>query len=134
MKGGQRIQALLIFVAIVGFLTFQFIERFPEMAGPLPALSALQTVTGPVTRIRDGDTIEVDSVPIRFGSLDCAESRTYDGQKATDRLKALVEGQTLTCHLNGRTSHDRSIGRCITAEGQDVASFMIAEGFCDRFW
>lgn len=115
---------------------FFAIERFPEYLGPLPGLTALQTVEGPVTHIRDGDTIEVAGVPIRFGSLDCAERDTRDGQTATIQMRELVSGQSLTlsCALNGRSSHDRKIGSCRLPDGQDLAAIMIREGYCGRFW
>lgn len=117
-------------------LGFFAIERFPEYLGPSPALTALEIVEGPVTHIRDGDTIEVAGIPIRFGSLDCAESDTREGQTATARMRELVSGQklTLTCALNGRRSHDRKIGSCRLPDGEDLAAIMIRESYCGRFW
>ncbi len=115
---------------------FFAIERFPEYLGPLPGLTALQTIKGPVTHVRDADTIEVAGTPIRFGSLDCAERDTREGQAATARMRELVSGRTLTltCALNGRSSHDRKIGSCRLPDGQDLAAIMIREGHCVRFW
>lgn len=110
------------------------IERFPEYLGQLPALTAIRIVEGPVTRIRDGDTIEVAGVPIRFGSLDCAERDTSAGQAATERMAQIVTGRTLVCALNGRSSHERKIGSCTLPDGRVLAAFMIREGYCGRFW
>jgi endonuclease YncB( thermonuclease family) len=111
-----------------------FVERFPEYAGPLVALVSTETVEGRVMRVRDGDTIEVSGVPIRFGSLDCAERGTSRGRIATSRMQSLILGQRLTCHLNGRTSYDRKIGSCMMQDGRDLASVMIKEGVCHRYW
>jgi endonuclease YncB( thermonuclease family) len=121
--------------AIVAFC-FTVIERFPEHLGRLPALTAVRTVEGAVTHVRDGDTIEVAGTPIRFGSLDCAERDTMEGWAATARMRELVSDQnlTLSCALNGRTSHDRKIGSCRLPEGQDLAAIMTREGYCGRFW
>ena len=38
------------------------------------AVSGETVLTGKVTHVRDGDTIEVNSVPIRLAALDCPES------------------------------------------------------------
>jgi endonuclease YncB( thermonuclease family) len=43
----------------------------------------MQTVTGQVTRVRDGDTIEVAGHPIRLGRLDCNERGSRSGDTAT---------------------------------------------------
>lgn len=116
---------------MLGFLA---IERFPEHLGRISELTALRVIEGPVSHIRDGDTIEVAGTPIRFGSLDCAERGTPGGQVATERLRELIAGQSLTCALNGRTSYDRSIGRCTLPDGRDLAAQMIREGVCGRYW
>ena len=71
---------------------------------------------------------------IRFGSLDCAESGTVDGNRATERMRTLIRGQTLTCYLNGRTSYDRKIGSCRLQDGRDLGGIMIGEGYCRRFF
>lgn len=86
--------------------------------------------------IRDGDTIEVAGIAIRFGPRDCAERDTREGQAATARMRELVSGQSLTlsCALNRRSSHDRKIGSCRLLDGQDLAAIMIREGYSGRFW
>lgn len=90
-----------------------------------------RTVSGPVTHVRDGDTIEVAGTAVRFDTLDCAEWNTPQGQKATARMKRLVRGAgTVTCRLTGQVSYDRLIGSCTMADGRDVANVMVAEGLC----
>lgn len=65
----------------LGFIViYNGAERFPEYLGPVVAVSSSQEIVGRVTHVRDGDTIEVSGVPIRFGSLDCAESGTSAGE------------------------------------------------------
>lgn len=124
----------LVFLGLLGFGVFEAAERFPEYFGPVVAAASLQTVKGEVSHVRDGDTIEVNGVPIRFGSLDCAERDTREGQRATARMRSLISGETLTCHLNGRSSYDRKIGSCQLSDGRDLAAAMMAEGLCRRFW
>ncbi|NEY92152.1 thermonuclease family protein [Tabrizicola oligotrophica] len=124
----------LVLVGLLGFSVFEATERFPEYLGPVVAATSLQTMKGEVSHVRDGDTIEVNGVPIRFGSLDCAERDTQEGQRATARMRSLISGETLTCHLNGRSSYDRKIGSCQLSDGRDLAAAMMAERLCDRFW
>ena len=116
------------------FLLFSAVERFPEYMGPLPAMTAFKQISGKVTHVRDGDTIVVGGVAVRFGSLNCAERDTAAGQRATGRISELTEGQTLSCALNGRHSFDRQIGSCSLESGKDLAAEMISEGYCGRYW
>lgn len=126
---------LVLAAMALGFIViYKGAERFPEYLGPVVAVSSSQEIVGRVTHVRDGDTIEVSGVPIRFGSLDCAESGSNAGERATARMRTLVAGQTLTCYLNGRTSYDRKIGSCRFQDGRDLGAIMIREGYCSRFW
>lgn len=86
-----------------------------------------------VTRVRDGDTIVVGLIPIRIANLDCAESGTAAGQRATRRAKELVANQPVQCRLEGRRSYDREVGVCALANGQDFGQVMITEGLCNRW-
>jgi endonuclease YncB( thermonuclease family) len=119
---------------LIGFIAYKAVERFPEYLGPVAAATAVQTVSGPVSHVRDGDTIEVAGTAIRFGSLDCAERDTAEGRRASAKMSELVAGHTLTCHLNGRSSYDRRIGSCRLDDGRDLAAQMISGGYCSRYW
>jgi micrococcal nuclease len=70
---------------------------------PLPAAAAcpVGTVTGEVTYVRDGDTIELGALAIRLNGLAAPEWNEPGGQEATDAMKALVLGKTVTCQLDG---------------------------------
>lgn len=125
---------VLVVFAVAFLVVFKGAERFPEYFGPVVSLISPREVVGTVTHVRDGDTIEVAGVPIRFGSLDCAESGTSAGDRATRRMRTLVAGQRLTCYLNGRTSYDRKIGSCRLSDGRDLASILIREDYCRRYW
>ncbi len=91
-----------------------------------------RTVSGRVTHVRDGDTIEVAGVPIRFERLDCAESGTLRGDRATRAMRALVASRQVTCRLTGKTSYDRKIGSCTLPGGEDLAARMVRSGYCRR--
>lgn len=125
---------LLVVIALAGWGIFHAAERFPEYLGPVVAATSIQTVEGRVTRVRDGDTIEVRDIAVRLGSLDCSEMNTAEGRSAAERMRSLVAGTTLTCYLNGRESYDRKIGSCRLPDGRDLAAVMMQEGLCSRFW
>lgn len=108
------------------------LNGFPEKQGPVVVVTSVQTLEGPA-HVRDGDTIEVQGVPIRLGSLDCPAMNASAGRRAADRMRAVVSGETLTCHLNGRTSYDREIGSCRLADARDFGAVMMPEGLCLRF-
>ncbi|MEM6579348.1 MAG: hypothetical protein AAF678_12740 [Pseudomonadota bacterium] len=91
------------------------------------------SVTGRVTHVRDGDTIEIGEIAIRLSALDCAERGTEQGTRATETMRALVHRGDLTCDLSGRKSYDRHIGQCLLADGRDLARVMIDTQTCHRF-
>ena len=53
-------------------------------------------LTGIVTHVRDGDTVEVDGIPIRLAALDCPEKGTQKGDFAT-KIAKKFKGQKMTC-------------------------------------
>lgn len=121
-------------LAAVAWYALDPAERFPEYVPWLVPILAPQTIAGPVTHVRDGDTIEVRGQAIRFGSLDCAELGTPAGQRAKSAMQQLVRGQSLACHVTGRRSYDRWIGSCMLPDGTDLAGIMIAQNICRRYW
>ena len=69
-----------------------------------PLSHAQATLEGLVTKVRDGDTIEVGQIPIRFQGLTCDELDTKKGQDVRDMLKATLIGEQVVCQLNGQSS------------------------------
>ena len=96
-----------------------------------PSLNA-ETLTGPVTHVRDGDTIEVSGVPIRLNGLNCAELGTALGSAGRAAVSRLVAGQSVTCTLTGERTYDRHVGRCWLPSGDDIAALLIRQGVCGR--
>lgn len=92
-----------------------------------------RSLSGRVSHVRDGDTVEVAGTPIRIAALDCAEKGTAQGNAATRRMRQLVSGERLDCTLTGRRSYDRQVGSCRLGDGRDIAAIMILEGACRRW-
>jgi len=107
-----------------------------------PSASSDQTVlTGTVTHVRDGDTIEVNNVPIRLSALDCPERGTQRGDNAA-RIAQKFLGSQATCELTGAKTYDRLVGYC-EINGADFGRYMMENSSCkvwekydvwDRYW
>ena len=94
-----------------------------------PSVSSDQTVlTGTVTHVRDGDTIEVNNVPIRLAALDCPERGTRDGDTAS-RIAQQFLGSQATCGLTGAKTYDRLVGYC-EINGADFGRYMMENSSC----
>ena len=86
---------------------------------------------GRVTRVRDGDTIEVNGVAIRLSALDCPERGTREGEHA-NRLAQQFLNTNAVCELTGAKTYDRLVGYC-SIENQDFGLFMMLNSAC-KLW
>jgi endonuclease YncB( thermonuclease family) len=106
------------------------------VAGPV---AAAERIAGPVDHVRDGDTIVVQGVPVRFNGVDAAEGGTRRGEAARAWMVDAVRGRDVSCELNGERSHDRWIGICfieVDGEWTDLGGLVIAAGLaldCPRY-
>jgi len=97
-----------------------------------PSASSDQTVlTGKVTHVRDGDTIEVNGIAIRLSALDCPERGTQKGDNAT-RVAQQFLGSQATCELTGAKTYDRLVGYC-EVNGEDFGAYMMNNSSC-KVW
>ena len=95
----------------------------------------VDTMVGPVTEVRDGNTIRVVDVAVRLSGLAAPELGEPGAVAARDFLADLVFGQTVTCEVGSQRSFDRRIGTCFH-DGQDIAATVIAAGLardCPRY-
>lgn len=90
-------------------------------------------LAGRITHVRDGDTIEVEGIPVRIANLDCAERGSTAGDRASQRMRDLVKTGAMTCRLEGRKSYDREVGTCRLSDGRDVGEVLIGEAVCERW-
>ena len=76
----------------------------------LPAkASDYSTLTGTISHIRDGDTIEVGNIPIRIAALNCPENDTPEGQFSS-AFALQFKGSKVICELTGAMSYKRLVG------------------------
>lgn len=90
---------------------------------------------GQATRVRDGDTLELDGRVIRLQGIAAPELHEPLGREAKEALEALVAGRTLACLPDGTRTHGRIVAIC-RIDGEDVGAQLVAMGLardCPRF-
>ena len=103
------------------------------LSSPVAAQNANNpaVLSGTVTDVRDGDTIEVGGIAIRLSALDCPENGTQQGNQAT-KLAQQFQGTQAQCELTGAKSYDRLVGYC-TVNGADFGLYMMQNSSC-KVW
>lgn len=142
-KGRTRVSPREV-VLLLGIFVAVFVTTFAldkESLGNLSAVAARflpvseTSISGTVTHVRDGDTIEVEGVPIRLQGLSAPERGEPFGTASSDFMRALVLRKTVHCELNGEKTYDRLVGTCFL-DGFDISALIIREGLardCPRY-
>ena len=110
-----------------GSQKYQCHKKINKSALPKPG----DILEGQVTRVRDGDTIEVNGVAIRLSALDCLERGTRGGEHA-NRLAQQFLNTKAVCELTGAKTYDRLVEYC-SIENQDFGLFMMLNSAC-KLW
>ena len=92
---------------------------------------AASVLRGTITHVRDGDTFEVNRIPIRIAVLDCPENNTSEGKTAT-RFAKQFKGKQAICELTGKTTYDRKVGYC-AIDGKPFEEIMVENTTCE-YW
>ena len=82
-------------------------EKANQTITPAASKPRGKILEGRITHVRDGDTFEVNGVPVRISALDCPKNSTSAGQKVT-RFAKQFKGQTAVCELTGAKTYDRT--------------------------
>ena len=93
------------------------------------------TLTGTVTKVRDGDTIEVGKIPIRLNGVSAPEMNEPLGPQSKAFMADLVMGKRVRCEMNGQNTYDRFVGTCYLGD-RDIGAAVIEAGLaldCPRF-
>lgn len=122
-------------LVVVSFSIFSFKYGFwseaSEASDPKIDTRAVSVLKGTITHVRDGDTFEINGIPVRISALDCAENSTPEGKKITRFAKKFL-GKQAVCELTGAKTYDRVVGYC-SIEGKDFARTMMNETSC-KLW
>ena len=122
-------------LVVVSFSIFSFKYGFwseaSEASDSKIDTRAVSVLKGTITHVRDGDTFEINGIPVRISALDCAENSTPEGKKITRFAKKFL-GKQAVCELTGAKTYDRVVGYC-SIEGKDFARTMMNETSC-KLW
>jgi len=122
-------------LVVVSFSIFSFKYGFWSQASEASDSKidtrAVSVLKGTITHVRDGDTFEINGIPVRISALDCAENSTPEGKKITRFAKKFL-GKQAVCELTGAKTYDRVVGYC-SIEGKDFARTMMNETSC-KLW
>ena len=122
-------------LVVVSFSIFSFKYGFwseaSEASDSKIDTRAVSVLKGTITHVRDGDTFEINGIPVRISALDCAENSTPEGKKITRFAKKFL-GKQAVCELTGSKTYDRVVGYC-SIEGKDFARTMMNETSC-KLW
>lgn len=93
-------------------------------------------IAGPA-HVTDGDTIWIGQTKIRLNGIDAPESKQVClrangaawgcGEAASARLRAKIEGQTVSCASSEQDRYGRAIATC-RIDGEDVNRWMVEQG------
>jgi endonuclease YncB( thermonuclease family) len=65
--------------------------------------------------------------------LDAPERKQRGGTAATNAMRDLIDGKTLTCLERDIDRYRRVVGQCFLENGQDIAAAMIAAGVAREY-
>ena len=84
-------------------------------------------LTGIVSKVRDGDTLEIGNVPIRLNGISAPELNERFGKESKAFIVKLVLGKGILCKITGKKSYDRFVGTCYLGH-QDIGAAVIKAG------
>lgn len=97
-----------------------------------------ESIDGPVARVRDGDTIDLEGTTIRLSGIDAPEyhqqcmdaaGRPWPcGQTARAQLQAWTNAANIRCELITKDRYGRQIGRCSAPGHSDLGESMVRAG------
>ena len=113
----------------------RYLVALSILAAPIFANAEPTVLTGNVTKVRDGDTIEVGKIPIRLNGVSAPELKEPLGPHSKAFMVDLVMGKRVRCELNGTKTYDRFVGTCYR-NGRDIGVAVIEAGLaldCPRY-
>lgn len=101
----------------------------------VPVMAEMISIEGNVTKVRDGDTIEIGPIAIRLNGVSAPEMGEALGERSRDFMYRLTMGKRIRCELSGEKTYDRLVGICFL-QGQDIGAHLISSGLaldCPRY-
>ena len=83
-----------LILVVVSFSIFSFQYGFwseaSEASDSKIDTRTVAVLKGTITHVRDGDTFEINGIPVRISALDCAENSTPEGKNITRFAKKFL--------------------------------------------
>lgn len=98
-----------------------------------PAFAFAETLQGTVTRVSDGDTLQITvsaarkPIKLRIQGIDAPEICQNGGKAARDALRARLLRQSVTFSTQARDQFGRVIAR-VEHSGQDMGAWLVSNG------
>jgi endonuclease YncB( thermonuclease family) len=70
---------------------------------------------------------------LTFWGIDAPEWDEAGGSAATDALRGLISGETLSCGRRDVDRYGRLVGQCALPDGRDLGAAMLATGTVDEY-
>ena len=132
--------SLSLLIAII-VLIFSFNQGFSFNAF-LPQQNLGKELTGKVSKVIDGDTIEllakenpynhIAKLKIRLYGIDAPELKQAYGKEAKEFLSALVLKQEVSLIIENKDKYDRFVGT-LFLKGQDINKEMVKNGYAHAY-
>ena len=100
----------------------------PQVTRDISARAPSPPPLAGLARPIDGDTLALGQTRIRLWGIDAPEAETTFGREATRLMAQILALGPVSCRDTGGRSHDRIVGQCQDASGQDIAEKMVAAG------
>jgi micrococcal nuclease len=126
---------MIYMIALSRTLALALALALALLTAPAIALAEPTILTGTVTHVRDGDTIEVGKIPIRLNGVSAPELDEPLGSVSKQFMLDLIDGKSVRCELTGAKTYDRLVGTCFL-DGQDIGAAVISAGLaldCPRY-
>lgn len=130
--------SLSLLIAII-VLIFSFNQGFNAF---LPQQNLGKELTGKVSKVIDGDTIEllakenpynhITKLKIRLYGIDAPELKQAYGKEAKEYLSALVLKQEVSLIIENKDKYDRFVST-IFLKGQDINKEMVKNGYAHAY-
>lgn len=130
--------SLSLLIAIIVFV-FSFNQGFNAF---LPQQNLEKELTGKVSKVIDGDTIElltkenpynhITKLKIRLYGIDAPELKQAYGKEAKEYLSALVLKQEVSLIIENKDKYDRFVGT-LFLKGQDINKEMVKNGYAHAY-
>lgn len=130
--------SLSLLIAIIVFV-FSFNQGFNAF---LPQQNLGKELTGKVSKVIDGDTIEllakenpyhhITKLKIRLYGIDAPELKQAYGKEAKEYLSALVLKQEVSLIIENKDKYDRFVST-LFLKGQDINKEMVKNGYAHAY-